>query len=146
MEKEKDDLILGGHAFQSRFILGSGKYSLDLIEAAVREAGAQIITLAVRRANTKDRENARTADTVPLDSAVNIPLAKILNPIKRSAAVQIRFPATAKSQTGLSGRANTDTSGLVNRKEPTAVITEITAITLRLSETSFLSFPRFCSP
>ena len=57
MEKEKDDLILGGHAFQSRFILGSGKYSLDLIEAAVREAGAQIITLAVRRANTKDREN-----------------------------------------------------------------------------------------
>lgn len=57
MEKEKDDLILGGHVFQSRFILGSGKYSLDLIEAAVREAGAQIITLAVRRANTKDREN-----------------------------------------------------------------------------------------
>ncbi len=57
MEKEKDDLILGGHAFQSRFILGSGKYSLDLIEAAIRDAGAQIITLAVRRANTKDREN-----------------------------------------------------------------------------------------
>lgn len=57
MEKEKDDLILGGHAFRSRFILGSGKYSLDLIEAAIRDAGAQIITLAVRRANTKDREN-----------------------------------------------------------------------------------------
>lgn len=57
MEREKDDLIIGGHAFQSRFILGSGKYSLDLIEAAIRDAGAQIITLAVRRANTKDREN-----------------------------------------------------------------------------------------
>lgn len=54
----KDDrLILGGHEFTSRFILGSGKYSLNLIEAAVRDAGAQMITLAVRRANTKDEEN-----------------------------------------------------------------------------------------
>ncbi len=52
-----DKLVLGGHEFSSRFILGSGKYSLNLIEAAVRDAGAEIITLAVRRANTKDREN-----------------------------------------------------------------------------------------
>lgn len=49
----KDDkLILGGHAFTSRFILGSGKYNLDLIRAAVEYAGAEIITLAVRRANS----------------------------------------------------------------------------------------------
>ena len=47
-----DELILGGHAFTSRFILGSGKYSLDLIRAAVEHAGAQIITLALRRANS----------------------------------------------------------------------------------------------
>ena len=53
MQKE-DKLIIGGHEFESRFILGSGKYSMKLIEAAVRDAGAQIITLAVRRANTKD--------------------------------------------------------------------------------------------
>ena len=52
-----DKLILGGHEFNSRFILGSGKYSLKLIEAAVKYAGAQIITLAVRRANTKEHEN-----------------------------------------------------------------------------------------
>ena len=52
-----DKLILGGHEFNSRFILGSGKYSLNLIEAAVRDAGAEIITLAVRRANTKEQEN-----------------------------------------------------------------------------------------
>lgn len=52
-----DQLILGGHTFDSRFILGSGKYSLNLIEAAVKDAGAQIVTLAVRRANTKEREN-----------------------------------------------------------------------------------------
>ena len=55
--QEKDTLIIGGHEFRSRFILGSGKYSLNLIEAAVRDAGAEIITLAVRRTNTKDREN-----------------------------------------------------------------------------------------
>jgi len=49
----KDDrLIIGGCEFTSRFILGSGKYSLDLISAAVEHAGAEIITLAVRRANT----------------------------------------------------------------------------------------------
>ncbi len=54
----KDDtLMIGGHAFHSRFILGSGKYSLHLIEAAVRDAGAEIITLAVRRANTREQEN-----------------------------------------------------------------------------------------
>lgn len=55
--KTKDKLVIGGHEFDSRFILGSGKYSMKLIEAAVRDAGAQIITLAVRRANTKDHEN-----------------------------------------------------------------------------------------
>lgn len=54
---QKDPLLLGGHEFTSRFILGSGKYSLSLIEAAVQYAGAQIITCAVRRANSKAHEN-----------------------------------------------------------------------------------------
>ncbi len=52
-----DTLVIGGREFHSRFILGSGKYSLNLIEAAVKDAGAEIITLAVRRANTKEEEN-----------------------------------------------------------------------------------------
>lgn len=51
MGNNTDKLIIGGHEFNSRFILGSGKYSLDLINAAVENAGAQIITLALRRAN-----------------------------------------------------------------------------------------------
>ena len=50
-EKIKDTWKLGDHEFTSRFILGSGKYSLDLIRAAVEHARAQIITLALRRAN-----------------------------------------------------------------------------------------------
>lgn len=49
---QKDTWTLGGHEFTSRFILGSGKYSLDLIKAAVEQAGAQILTLALRRANS----------------------------------------------------------------------------------------------
>ena len=52
-----DKLIIAGHEFNSRFILGSGKYSLKLIDAAVKDAGAEMITLAIRRANTKEHEN-----------------------------------------------------------------------------------------
>ena len=51
MKAQDDKLILGGHEFTSRFILGSGKYSLELIQAAVQNAGAQIVTMALRRAN-----------------------------------------------------------------------------------------------
>ncbi len=49
-----DELIIGGHSFTSRFILGSGKYSYDLIDSAVNHADAQIITMALRRTNTKE--------------------------------------------------------------------------------------------
>ena len=54
---QDDKLIIGGHAFHSRFILGSGKYSMNLIDAAVKDAGAEIITLAIRRTNTKEQES-----------------------------------------------------------------------------------------
>ena len=48
---KEDKLILGRHEFTSRFILGSGKVSLELVQACIEQAGAQIITLALRRAN-----------------------------------------------------------------------------------------------
>ena len=51
MNTQQDLLTIGGHTFTSRFILGSGKYSLELIQAAIEKAGAQIVTLALRRAN-----------------------------------------------------------------------------------------------
>ena len=34
---DNDKLVIGGHEFRSRFILGSGKYSLNLIEAAIKD-------------------------------------------------------------------------------------------------------------
>ena len=51
MDRTEDKLVIGGREFTSRFILGSGKYSLELIQAAVEQAEAQIVTLALRRAN-----------------------------------------------------------------------------------------------
>lgn len=54
---------LGNHEFQSRFILGSGKYSLTLIKAAVENAKADIVTLALRRVN--DGGMANILDYIP---------------------------------------------------------------------------------
>lgn len=51
---QNDKLIIGGHEFNSRFILGSGKYSMNLINAAVEHAGAEIVTVALRRTNTRE--------------------------------------------------------------------------------------------
>lgn len=63
MEEKKDTFKLGDKEFSSRFILGSGKYSMNLIKAAVENGGAEIVTLSVRRANTKEHENI--VDYVP---------------------------------------------------------------------------------
>ena len=65
MEKKQgeDMLKLGGKMFRSRFILGSGKYSLELIRAAVENAGTEMVTLAVRRTNT--REGQSILDYIP---------------------------------------------------------------------------------
>ncbi|MDL0114231.1 thiazole synthase [Campylobacter felis] len=53
----QDLLKIGRFEFQSRFILGSGKYSLELINSAIEEARAEIITLALRRVNANGIEN-----------------------------------------------------------------------------------------
>ena len=51
MNQTTDKWSLGGHEFTSRFILGSGKFSLDLVKSCVENAGTEIVTLAIRRAN-----------------------------------------------------------------------------------------------
>lgn len=43
-----DTYELGGKEFSSRYILGSGKYSVELIDAAIHQAGAEMITVAIR--------------------------------------------------------------------------------------------------
>lgn len=68
IDSKKDTWKLGDHTFTSRFILGSGKYSLDLIRAAVEHAGAQIVTMALRRANEGGLANI--LDYIPEEVAV----------------------------------------------------------------------------
>lgn len=65
MGQKKDPFMLGGHEFHSRFILGSGKFTLDLVKACVENAGAEIVTCALRRANQGGRANI--LDYIPDD-------------------------------------------------------------------------------
>ena len=53
----KDTLIIGGHEFNSRFILGSGKFSLEMTKAVIENGGVEMATLALRRANAGGTEN-----------------------------------------------------------------------------------------
>lgn len=52
-----DPFTLGGHTFTSRFIIGSGNISMDFTPVVVENSGAQIVTLALRRANQAGGEN-----------------------------------------------------------------------------------------
>lgn len=60
-----DRLVIAGRSFTSRFILGSGKFNLDLVQAAVEHAGAQIITLALRRAQGGPTGEGAILDAIP---------------------------------------------------------------------------------
>ena len=56
-ENINDPLILGNRTFASRFILGSGKFSLDMTKTVIENGGVEMATLALRRANTNSTEN-----------------------------------------------------------------------------------------
>ena len=56
-EDGQDDLVIGGHAFRSRFILGSGKFSLEKMREVIENAGVEMATMALRRANVGGAEN-----------------------------------------------------------------------------------------
>ena len=58
----EDKLVLGGKEFKSRFILGSGKYNLNLIKAAVEQGGAK----------TPERRSLRLHFAVPTRRRVKI--------------------------------------------------------------------------
>ncbi len=51
-----DTLTIGKHTFQSRLFVGTGKYKdLDETGRALAASGAEVVTVAVRRVNLKDR-------------------------------------------------------------------------------------------
>ncbi len=50
-----DTLNIGTYAFQSRLIVGTGKYpSMDVMRAAHEASGAEMVTVAIRRINLDD--------------------------------------------------------------------------------------------
>lgn len=50
MQKHKDPLVIGGKEFQSRLIVGTGKYpTLELMQQCHEASGADMVTVAVRR-------------------------------------------------------------------------------------------------
>lgn len=54
---DTDKLIIGNKEFNSRFILGSGKFSLDMTKKVIESAEIEMATLALRRANDAGSEN-----------------------------------------------------------------------------------------
>jgi thiazole synthase len=61
-----DPFELGGRTFDSRLIVGTGKYAtFPLMREALEASGAQIVTVAVRRVNLTDRSKESLLDYIP---------------------------------------------------------------------------------
>jgi thiazole synthase len=60
---QSDPFVLGGRTFQSRLILGTGKYaSMEIMARALEAAGTEIVTVAVRRTSVADAKQPRLFD------------------------------------------------------------------------------------
>jgi thiazole synthase len=60
-----DSLVIAGRAFQSRLLIGTGKYPTHQIMAAAHDAsGAEMVTVAVRRVNLTDRSKESLLDYI----------------------------------------------------------------------------------
>lgn len=61
-----DILVLGKHSFNSRLIVGSGKYrDFEETRLATLASGAEMITVAVRRVNVTDPSQPNLLDVLP---------------------------------------------------------------------------------
>ncbi len=61
----QDELVIGGKKFNSRFILGSGKFSLKFMQSVIDNAEVEMVTVALRRANIGGGNNI--LDYIPKD-------------------------------------------------------------------------------
>src|SRR5260370_14831772 len=60
-----DSLVIAGRAFQSRLIVGTGKYrSFPEMARAHAASGADMVTVAVRRVNLTDRSKESLLDFI----------------------------------------------------------------------------------
>jgi len=71
-----DPLVIAGRSFTSRLIVGTGKYaSTELTEKAIDAAGAEIITVALRRVDLKDRSSGSLMGLLTRRARLNEPHA-----------------------------------------------------------------------
>jgi len=69
-----DPFVLAGKTYRSRLIVGSGKYkSFEETRRATEAAGAEIITVAVRRVNITDPGKENLLDALPMDRLTILP-------------------------------------------------------------------------
>jgi len=69
-----DPLTLGGKSFNSRLIVGTGKYSnLQLMREALDKSGAEIVTVAVRRIDLNDRSGQSLLDYIDSKKCMILP-------------------------------------------------------------------------
>jgi thiazole synthase len=60
-------LVLGNHTFESRLIVGTGKYATyDLMRDCLEASGSEVITVAVRRERLIDKEGRNILDYIDL--------------------------------------------------------------------------------
>ena len=69
MTQKKDQLMIAGKAYQSRLLVGTGKYKdFEQTRLAIDASGAEIVTVAIRRTNIGQNEGeASLLDFVPPD-------------------------------------------------------------------------------
>ena len=62
---KKDKFIIANKKFNSRLIVGTGKYrSMSECAKAIKLSGAQIVTVAVRRVNINDKKKPLLMDYI----------------------------------------------------------------------------------
>lgn len=69
-----DRLVLGTHDFESRLIVGTGKYAtFELMQECLTASGAEVITVAVRRERLVDAEGRNILDFIDLSRYTILP-------------------------------------------------------------------------
>ncbi|HEU5118589.1 MAG TPA: sulfur carrier protein ThiS [Isosphaeraceae bacterium] len=67
-------LTIGSHRFQSRLLVGSGKYAtLDLMRDCLDASGAEVVTVAVRRERLVDKQGRNLLDYLDLKRYTILP-------------------------------------------------------------------------
>ncbi len=74
MTEKQDTLVIAGREFNSRLMVGTGKYAdFQQMAQAIERSGAEIVTVAVRRVNITDRSKESLLDYLDLRNYTLLP-------------------------------------------------------------------------